>query len=311
MKKILFIAAVFTVILVSVNYLGKVTLGNKPTVKEKELSKHLSTVSLNNYPKLKSDYEALNLNKKNVDILKVKKLKNEIKKAYEAERLDGKNGRSLAFYYLDLLLKLKSLNPKDKETILELGDISFERQVFKKASEYYLEYLNLKKKDFEVRGRLASAYSFLGEFDTAIFELEKILSENPKHFQALAYKAIALAQKNEIDSAISIGELALENAPTDEAFTRFGSYLEKLKNKKKASSLENYFRTNSVTKSKFIKIEEKQNEVKVFLKDFPFESMPEFAKEKFKQNVKKHARKNKKIIIVDITSSKELNLLKE
>lgn len=311
MKKLLYITAVFSVLLLSVSYLGNITLGKKPKLKEKELSRHLRNVNLNNYPKLKKEYEEINFKNKNIDISKIKNLKNRIKQAYEAERLDGKNGRSLAFYYLDLLLKLKSLNPKDSKTILELGDISFERRVFGKAKEYYLDYLDLANTDSEVRARLASAYTFLGEFDKAISELDEILIKQPKHFQALAYKAIALSQKKEFEKAILVGEKALENAPTDEAFTRFGSYLEKLKASSNSDPLEDYFRNNNVTKNKFLKIEKDEDKIKVYLKDFPFENMPVFAKEKFKKSIKSNLVNKKQVVIIDTTSKKEMTLFND
>lgn len=303
-----YIIALVLVISVSATYyLSNTTMGIKPKLTYEEKVKtnnknhigQLEKISLANYPDLDKRYKELKEVKEKSKNLVA--LKNDLRNKYQEVRSTGETARELAFFYLDLLLKINKIDPKDSDSILELADLSFERKVFSKASEYYQKYLELKD-DSTVRARYASTLTFLGNYQDAITELDSIIKNEPKNFQALAFKTIALAQNSDVEGALKVGELALSNAPNDEAYTRFGSYLQKLKNND--SSLEAYLQNNEVTKLKFNKIVESDSSIDIYFTDFPMDKMPEFAKEKFFTNIRNSLDKEQKIKQVNFLDSK-------
>jgi tetratricopeptide (TPR) repeat protein/ribosomal protein L40E len=129
---------------------------------------------------------------------------------------------------VDYLAGILRQNPNDITALIALADLSFNNKAFTKAAEYYSRYLQLVPADNSVRSRYGSSLTFLGAFDEAIFELNQILSEEPGHFQALAYLSIAYAQSGNRELALKAGQAALENAPDGEARERFVGFLESL-----------------------------------------------------------------------------------
>lgn len=210
---------------------------------------------------------------------------------------------------IDVFRQILTAKADDSESLLALADLSFDNRVFSQSATYYEKYLSLNKKDQTVRGRYASTLTFLGKFDEAITELNKIIKEDKDNFQAQAFLAITYAEKGDLKKAKDIGAIAIDIAPTDEARTRLASFLESLGEEKiesqKTKDINEVLKTNSVTSRKFVRSEINGEELKLYFKDFPMEAMPPFAKEKFFKTVKENSEDSvKKIIFIDSVSGK-------
>lgn len=149
----------------------------------------------------------------------------EVKTAKPADR------QKLMVEYVQILSKIRTLDPKDKDTLLILADLAFQRGVFDKAAELYETYLELDAENRAVSAKLASAYTFIGRYEDSVQLLKELLKEDPESFQAHAYLSITYAQMGDTERAIAQGEIALIHAPNPEATRRFGAFLDKLTTK--------------------------------------------------------------------------------
>lgn len=247
---------------------------------------------------------------------------------------------TLVFESIDALRKILDLDPKDSLALIAMADLSFEQQAFQKAIQFYEQYLTIESEDLNARARYASALTFIGKAEDALNELGKITNKDPKHFQASAYGAIALAQLGRFDEARKQGKEALKLAPSEEARARFSDFLvridqvESQKNSSPgtksagksesinqalppdASAIIESIKNNPVAGAKFSTGFTKGEDTLVLqFNDFPMDKMPPFAKDKFINGLKKSVEgiKNRKISILrfeDATTRNELYSLK-
>lgn len=176
-----------------------------------------------------------------------------------------------------------------------LADVRFTVKDFAKAAELYRSILTIQPDNQKVRGRLASALTFLGEFEPAIDELKAIIAANPESFQGYAYLAITYAQMNKIEEARATGKQAVELAPNEEARQRFEAFLESLSEKTAGSKeptqnpVDAYLTTNEITRQKFVRSDRQGKQLLLYFKDFPVHAMPPVAKDKFFGTLKEKA----------------------
>jgi tetratricopeptide (TPR) repeat protein len=222
------------------------------------------------------------------------------------------------FDLIDILGKILKLDPKDREALLIMGDISFEQQVFDKSAEYYERYLKEVPGDITARSRRASALTFMARFDESIRELKEVLKVSPDNFAALAYLTVTYAQKGDKKLALDTGARALRAAPSGEAKEELSAFIEKVKTGQipqkappagghdeqkvhtsdKAShahedggasddKLAQYFKGNPIAGPKFVTLSLSKGVAQATFKEFPMAAMPPFAKEKFFSGIKK------------------------
>ena len=205
---------------------------------------------------------------------------------------------------LEQIQTLSAILKQDAENtwaLLQMAELSFNKQIFDQAENYFKRYLQVEPKDNDARAKYASTLIFLGEPDRAIAELDQVLNAEPGMFQALAFKTIALAEKGDSASALKLSEEALKAAPNEEARTRLNSFITSITSKKSATpaeqampaavttGLQEYFKQHQILGPKIVKLNENLEEKKleVVLKEFPIAAMPEFAKAKLIENIKK------------------------
>lgn len=108
----------------------------------------------------------------------------------QAERYDE------ATEFLKVANKLK---PEDYETIVNLGNVSFDGGNFVEAEKWYSAALEMKKDDNNVRTDLGLTFVF-GEtpnYDRAIQEFNAVLATEPNHIQALQNSIVAHLKKRD------------------------------------------------------------------------------------------------------------------
>ena len=236
---------------------------------------------------------------------------------------------ALVFELIDVLGRVLKLDARDPEALLGMAEISFSRQAFDKAAEYYRRYLEVNPQDSMGRARYASALTFLGSYEQAITELKAILAGNPGDFHALAYLSIAYAQSGDGLKARETGELALAKAPNQEARARFTKYLEDLKRNATGSaaagnaptagqgtgeldSFISFIRESPLTGPRFRRHELKEESLLLYFSDFPMDKMPDFAREKFISRMKDNAGPLaaigiRTLVLLDENSGKEMS----
>jgi cytochrome c-type biogenesis protein CcmH/NrfG len=112
-----------------------------------------------------------------------------------------------------LLVKLQS-NPRDTETLAQVGNMYYDAQQFPIAVDYYAKALAIDPKNVSVRTDMGTAYLYMNDVDRAIQEFQTALSDNPKHGQAMFNLGMAQWRgKGDIQSAVATWEKLLKTVP--------------------------------------------------------------------------------------------------
>jgi cytochrome c-type biogenesis protein CcmH/NrfG len=105
-------------------------------------------------------------------------------------------------------------NPKNFEALTELGNIYFDQKNFRAASDWYLQALDVRPDDNDLRTDLGTALFYDNRFDDAIAEFKNALARNPTHPQALFNIGVALVHgKNDLQGALQYWEKLVETNP--------------------------------------------------------------------------------------------------
>lgn len=239
---------------------------------------------------------------------------------------------SLIFDFIDSLRGILSINPKDKDALLAMGEVAYSQQAFDKAAEFYGEYLKLEPLDDTARANYGSALSFVGKFKEAEKELKSLLAKDPTNFQALAYLSISYSRANRIEDAKKIGEKALALSPDEDAKARFTRYLASL-NKAPASASENstpqtpaapasvvnsprgkflqFLMQHAIIGPKIVSHDFNDKSLVLTMSEFPMSVMPEAAKAKLVERLKTQSKEAgvtdlNDVVFIDAVTKEEL-----
>jgi tetratricopeptide (TPR) repeat protein len=83
------------------------------------------------------------------------------------------------------LLAALKVDPKNADTLVQLGNLYFDHQTYPEAIEYYSRALEVRPKDVNVRTDLGTAYWYSGFPERAAAEYEKSLAVDPRHTNTL------------------------------------------------------------------------------------------------------------------------------
>jgi tetratricopeptide (TPR) repeat protein len=83
-----------------------------------------------------------------------------------------------------LLATLKA-NPKNFETLVEIGNVYYDHGVYPEAIEYYARALELRPNDVNARTDLGTAFWYGGFPEKAVAEYQKSLAVDPTHANTL------------------------------------------------------------------------------------------------------------------------------
>lgn len=255
------------------------------------------------------------------------------------ERLSIKDPpQGLIFEAIGALRQILDIDPKDKDALLTMAEISFQQQAFAKSAEFYQKYLEIVPEDIDMRARLASSLSFTGKFDESLKELGRVLTVKPDHFQALAYSAVTYAEMGDKAKAKEVGAKAMAAAPNAEARERFSKFLNSLAQEgtpqrgnvpnadiKQAPSASTEFepaiqivvdqvKNNSVAGKKFTSAKmTSPDSLTISLDNFPVSQMPPFVKDKFLNGIREKAFSGssplKSVVLFDSSSQQVLETL--
>lgn len=89
-------------------------------------------------------------------------------------------------------------NPRDKTSLLFLGNANYDISRFERAKEYYHRYLEIDPDHIGARTDMATSYFNMKETDAAIRELRTVLKQAPEHEAALFNLGLILAG-NDLD----------------------------------------------------------------------------------------------------------------
>jgi cytochrome c-type biogenesis protein CcmH/NrfG len=112
-----------------------------------------------------------------------------------------------------LLAKLQS-NPKDFETLRQLGNVYYDGQAYTQAIEYYGKALEIDPKNPDVITDYGTAYWYTGNADKAIEEFNKSLALRPNNANTMFNLGIVKWQgKKDPAGAVAVWEQLLKTNP--------------------------------------------------------------------------------------------------
>ena len=139
-----------------------------------------------------------------------------------------------------ILTRANSLDGRDFDVLVALGNAHFDVGFFKKnlssfltARDVYTKALDIKPGDADVRTDLGISY-FVQEppaYDKAIAELQKVLSAEPKHNRALQFLVQVYTKQGKLPDAEKALAKLKEANPNEPAISDLASQLSAARNK--------------------------------------------------------------------------------
>ena len=131
---------------------------------------------------------------------------------------------------IQTLKEIVKKDPKNLPAWVELGNLYFDTDQPKEATEAYSQYLAVKPDNADVRTDLGIMYRKLGEFDKAIEEFRKAAQADPKHINCRYNIGIVLLHdKQDIKGATKAWEEYLKVDSKSERADRVRGQMEKMK----------------------------------------------------------------------------------
>ncbi len=116
----------------------------------------------------------------------------------------------------------------DLEVLQAYGNLSYDQQAWPKAAELYEAFLEISPSDHGVRTDLGAVYRYLGRYEDALAEFERVLQARPDHWEArfneVLVKTVDLRDYDGADRALK--ELRILR-PGDPSVERLAAELER------------------------------------------------------------------------------------
>jgi cytochrome c-type biogenesis protein CcmH/NrfG len=146
-----------------------------------------------------------------------------------SQQQGGTSPEMLAQAAQPLLTKLQA-NPKDFETLRQLGNLYYDGQAFPQAIEYYNKALAIDSKNPDVLTDVGTAYWYSGDADKALAEFGKSLAVRPNHPGTMFNEGIVMWQgKKDPKGAVVVWEQLLKTNPNYEQKDQVQMLIERAK----------------------------------------------------------------------------------
>jgi len=133
----------------------------------------------------------------------------------------------------ELSSKIKQ-DPKDFDSIVELGDINFDQKKYDDAINLYTKALEIRPDALTVRTAMGTAMFYQNHFDDAIAQFEQVLKSDPKNAQTLFNLGVAMLHgKNDPKRALEYWEKLVETNPDHPQTPFVKEQIQKLKEQQK------------------------------------------------------------------------------
>jgi len=105
-------------------------------------------------------------------------------------------------------------NPTDFDTLVKLGNLYYDGQVYPEAIQYYDRALKVRPDAVDVRTDMGTAYWYSGDPDRALTEFERSLKVRPGHAQTLFNVGVVRWQgKSDSIGAVAAWQELLQKNP--------------------------------------------------------------------------------------------------
>jgi tetratricopeptide (TPR) repeat protein len=129
----------------------------------------------------------------------------------------------------ELTSRLKQ-NPRDFDSIVELGNLNFDQRNYEDAIGLYKKALEVRPDALNVRTDMGTAMFYLNRFDDAIAAFQQTLKDDPKNAQALFNLGVTMLHgKKDAKGALQYWEKLIETNPNHPQAAFVKEQIQKLK----------------------------------------------------------------------------------
>jgi cytochrome c-type biogenesis protein CcmH/NrfG len=133
----------------------------------------------------------------------------------------------------ELTAKIKK-NPRDFDSIVELGNLNFDQKNYNDAINLYKKALEIRPDALNVHTDMGTAMFYQNRFDEAITEFQQILKADPNNAQALFNLGVTMLHgKNDPKSALVYWEKLIAANPNHPQAAFVKEQIQKLKEQQK------------------------------------------------------------------------------
>jgi cytochrome c-type biogenesis protein CcmH/NrfG len=134
----------------------------------------------------------------------------------------------------ELTAKIKQ-DPKDFDSIVELGNMNFDQKNYDDAIRLYQKALEIRPDALNVRTDMGTAMFYQNRFDDAIAQFNEVLKSDPNNAQALFNLGVSMLHgKNDPKKALEYWERMVETNPNHPQAAFVKEQIQKLKDQVKA-----------------------------------------------------------------------------
>lgn len=127
---------------------------------------------------------------------------------------NGQQSRSALDSAVAPMMQTLAKNPSDFDTLVKLGNLYYDGQVYPEAIQYYDRALKVRPDAVEVRTDMGTAYWYSGDPDRALTEFERSLKTRPGHAQTLFNVGVVRWQgKSDSIGAVAAWQELLQKNP--------------------------------------------------------------------------------------------------
>jgi cytochrome c-type biogenesis protein CcmH/NrfG len=129
----------------------------------------------------------------------------------------------------ELTARIKQ-NPKDFDSIVELGNLNFDQKNYDDAIKMYTKALAIRPDAMNVRTDMGTAMFYLNRYDDAIATFQETLKADPNNAQALFNLGVAMLHgKNDPKRALEYWQRLVETNPNHPQAAFVREQIQKLK----------------------------------------------------------------------------------
>ncbi len=115
---------------------------------------------------------------------------------------------------LEALLDAVKARPEDPAARAAVGELYLDARDFSEAVYWLQQARNLDPSDLDIRSRVAFAQLGAGDVAAAVAAFERVLEEDPEHFESLvALGQVRLFAEQDLEAGIELWERAIAAAP--------------------------------------------------------------------------------------------------
>ena len=131
---------------------------------------------------------------------------------------------------LEALLDAVEARPEDPAARAAVGELYLDARDFREAVYWLQQARNLDPSDLDIRSRVAFAQLGVGDVAAAVAAYERVLEEDPEHFESLvALGQVRLFAEQDLEAGIELWERAIAAAPDSPEAAALRAQIESLR----------------------------------------------------------------------------------